>query len=279
MVTSDWRAAAAAVLAAAAEEPDPHYRLRNPLTVALWLARLGVDEDEALGHADDARSMAAAARCVACGRDVEVGVAEIFARFGRLADARDALARWDAVGRPSWVEAEWLRRRAGVLVERAADPDGVDVEAALTRLRDEADGQGLEFNALWTELDMGRVLAVTERAAAVAAYRRAADRADAAGARVVKLLADQGLRALGERPWRRGRSTADADGLHRLSAREQEVARLVAEGATNAEIATRLFLSRKTVEHHVSNALAKIRLHSRVELAAEVGRTDGAPPP
>jgi DNA-binding CsgD family transcriptional regulator len=279
MVTSDWQAAVAAVLAAAEEEPDPHYRLRNPLTVALWLARLGVDEDQALGHAKEARSLAAAARCVACGRDVEVGVAEVFARFGRLADARDALARWDAVGRPSWVEAEWLRRRAGVLVDAAADPDGADIEAALTRLRDEADAQGLEFNALWTELDIGRVLALSDRAAAVAAYRRAAERADAAGAPTVRRLADHGLRALGQRAWRRGPSTADADGIDRLSDREREIARLVAQGATNAEIATRLFLSRKTVEHHVSNALAKLGLHSRVELAAEVGRKDGAPPP
>ncbi len=68
-----------------------------------------------------------------------------------------------------------------------------------------------------------------------------------------------------------------------LSAREREVADLVALGATNPEIASRLFLSRKTVEHHVSNALAKLGLHSRAELAAQVGRTsadrDGAPPP
>ena len=60
----------------------------------------------------------------------------------------------------------------------------------------------------------------------------------------------------------------------------------MALGATNAEIAARLFLARKTVEHHVSNALAKLDLHSRAELAAEVGRSgdraagqDGAPPP
>ena len=71
-----------------------------------------------------------------------------------------------------------------------------------------------------------------------------------------------------------------------LSAREREVADLVALGATNPEIASRLFLSRKTVEHHVSNALAKLGLHSRAELAAQVARTarasgepDGAPPP
>ena len=75
-------------------------------------------------------------------------------------------------------------------------------------------------------------------------------------------------------------------GIGALSAREREVADLVALGATNPEIASRLFLSRKTVEHHVSNALAKLGLRSRAELAAQVGRSgpastdgDGAPPP
>ena len=52
----------------------------------------------------------------------------------------------------------------------------------------------------------------------------------------------------------------------------------MAAGATNPEIATRLFLSRKTVEHHVSNALAKLGLHSRAELAARVGMASGTLP-
>jgi DNA-binding CsgD family transcriptional regulator len=279
MARSDWRTALTALLADAAGEPDPHYRMVHHQVAALWLARLGAAEDEALDHVREARSCAAAAGCLACGRDVEVAVAEVFTRYGRAADAGDALARWDSVGRPSWVEAEWLRRRIGTLLRTVEGSSDVDPETALTTLRDEADKLALGFDALWTELDIGRLLASTDRTAATAAYRRAAERAEAAGASTIRRVADQGLRALGARAWRRGPSTASAPGFGRLSDREQEVARLVAEGATNAEIATRLFLSRKTVEHHVSNALAKLGLHSRVELAAEVGRTDGAPPP
>ena len=286
MVRSDWQAAVGDILAAAEEEPDPHYRLRHHLAIGVWLARLGVNGDEALGHADSALALAAAAGCTACGRDVDLSVAEVYARFDRLADARDALGRWDSVGRRSWVESEWLRQRAAVLVASAAGPTPLDTDATLTRLRDEADRQGLGFNALWAELDLGRLLAATDGAGAVAAYRRAAERADASGAPTIRRLADQGLRGLGERPWRRGPTATAGDGLGRLSDREREVADLVALGATNAEIASRLFLSRKTVEHHVSNALAKLGLHSRAELAAQVGRSgdraidqDGAPPP
>ena len=286
MITSDWQSGVTAVLDSAKDEPDFHYRLRHPLTVAIWYARLGTAGDDAVGLAHEAHEMAVAAACVACGRDVDVGIAEVFARFGRLDDAHDALARWDAVGRPSWVEAEWLRRRAGLLVASAEGSKAIDAEAALTRLRDEAVSQGLGLNGLWAELDMGRLLGSQDRAAAVAAYRRAAERADVVGARTLRRLADQGLRALGERPWKRGPASGPDDGLAGLSDREREVAELVADGATNVDIAARLFLSRKTVEHHVSNALAKLGLRSRAELAAAVGRyghrpgdTDGASPP
>lgn len=275
MMTSDWRAAVDGVLAAGAEEPDPHYGLRYHLAAAVWLARLGLLGDDALVHANTARSLAVAAGCVACARDTDVELVEVFARFGRLADARDALARWDAIGRPSWLESEWYRKRAGILVSEAAGED-IDLPAALTDLRNDAEGQGLVLNALWTELDAGRLLASSDRVAAAAAYRRAAERADAAGATTLRRLADQGLRALGERPWRRGPTTGSSGELDALSAREREVAELVAAGATNPEIATRLFLSRKTVEHHVSNALAKLGLHSRTELAARVGKASGA---
>jgi DNA-binding NarL/FixJ family response regulator len=59
-----------------------------------------------------------------------------------------------------------------------------------------------------------------------------------------------------------------------LSRRELEVARLVTEGASNPEIAAQLFLSRKTVERHVSNALAKVGARNRTELAHKLREID-----
>lgn len=52
----------------------------------------------------------------------------------------------------------------------------------------------------------------------------------------------------------------------KLTAREQEIAHLVTRGLSNQEIATRLFLSRRTVESHVSRIFAKLHVRSRVHL-------------
>ncbi len=62
--------------------------------------------------------------------------------------------------------------------------------------------------------------------------------------------------------------TDDRPGLFSaLTAHELKVALKVAEGCTNREAATQLFISAKTVEHHLSSAYVKLGIRSRSELA------------
>jgi DNA-binding NarL/FixJ family response regulator len=68
------------------------------------------------------------------------------------------------------------------------------------------------------------------------------------------------------------RSPVTDDEMDRLSPREQEVLQLIARGYTYREIASRLFLSVKTVETHVSAVLRKLQLSNRHELTAWAAR-------
>lgn len=119
------------------------------------------------------------------------------------------------------------------------------------------------LEAALTRLTLARTLAADRPAAALDEARAAlevferlrADRhADAARAL---------LRSLGVRS-----TTARADGDDGLTRRESEVLELLGHGLSNPEIAERLYISRKTVEHHVGNILAKLGLRRRAEAAA-----------
>lgn len=79
----------------------------------------------------------------------------------------------------------------------------------------------------------------------------------------------------------RCRRELNAGGLHtssapssRLTAQEQAVARLVADGATNRDTATQLFISVKTVQYHLTHIYSKLGIRSRSELAASFRNPD-----
>jgi DNA-binding CsgD family transcriptional regulator len=75
------------------------------------------------------------------------------------------------------------------------------------------------------------------------------------------------LRALGLRRSSRDAHRAADFGWASLTATENRIAALVRDGLTNREIGTRLFVSPRTVQTHVSHILQKTGLRSRVEIA------------
>jgi DNA-binding NarL/FixJ family response regulator len=77
------------------------------------------------------------------------------------------------------------------------------------------------------------------------------------------------LRASGEHARKRAVET-----LTNLTPREAQISQLVAQGATNREIAEQLFLSQATVEYHLRKVFAKLGVKSRTQLASHIARTD-----
>jgi DNA-binding NarL/FixJ family response regulator len=86
---------------------------------------------------------------------------------------------------------------------------------------------------------------------------------DAIGMAAFAERAGRELRATGETIRKR---TAEAAGM--LTAQELHIARLAGEGRTNPEISAQLFLSRRTVEWHLSHVFTKLGIGSRRELRA-----------
>ena len=89
--------------------------------------------------------------------------------------------------------------------------------------------------------------------------------------------AERELRRLGRRSrYRRTRAVGDGSLVESLTERELQVARLVVDRRTNAEIAAELYLSTKTVETHLRNLFHKLGVSSRVEVARAIERADAS---
>ena len=122
---------------------------------------------------------------------------------------------------------------------------------------------GMPLEAARARLLLARSLGREQRDSAVVDGRLAYAAFDRLGAVRDGDEAAALLRALGVNVARAGPRGVDV-----LSKREREVLALLGEGLSNRELAERLFLSRKTVEHHVHSVLSKLDLSSRSEAAA-----------
>jgi DNA-binding NarL/FixJ family response regulator len=122
---------------------------------------------------------------------------------------------------------------------------------------------GMPIEVARSRVLLARALAQVHAQSAIAEAQRALSAFEAVDASREADEASSLLRALGARPTRHGVRSSGV-----LTKREHEVLALLGEGLSNPEIGRRLFITRKTVEHHVASVLAKIGLSGRGEAAA-----------
>jgi DNA-binding CsgD family transcriptional regulator len=160
--------------------------------------------------------------------------------------------------------AAWLRRTGS-----SRRPRGEVAEP----YRHELNGHWEKAAQLWTDLGCPYEAALVRLdATEEGALREALSIFTELGASAVARLTRQRLRALGARSIPAGpRSATRGDPLG-LTRREREVLEEICAGQTNAAIASKLFISAKTVDHHVSAVLAKLGAPNRNAAAAQAAK-------
>jgi DNA-binding CsgD family transcriptional regulator/tetratricopeptide (TPR) repeat protein len=134
-------------------------------------------------------------------------------------------------------------------------------------------GEWAQATELWTEMGCPYEAALSLADADDHDHlRRALDELHRLGARSAAVIVARRLRERGARGLPRGPRPSTRENPAGLTARELEVLQLVAQGLRNADIAERLFLSEKTVGHHVSAILRKLGVRTRGEASAEAAR-------
>ncbi|MFD7062066.1 LuxR C-terminal-related transcriptional regulator [Streptomyces sp. NPDC059906] len=192
---------------------------------------------------------------------------------GRDEDARGVLpdfADWAAFGADPQAAAQLARCHALLAPAEQAD-------ALYRRALDRHDEAGGDFERARTALLYGKWLRRRRRpreargrlGTALAGFERC-------GAGVWAAQARDELRALGAAPRGPDAGAGTPARLGRLTPQQLRIARQVAEGATNREVALTLGVSTRTVDYHLRKVFAALGVRSRLELARMVGQAERA---
>lgn len=178
-------------------------------------------------------------------------------RLGREAEARADVARAAALARGAG-----LRGLAGVAerLQGLLDDDRGRLQVSVQLLR----GTPLRLELARSLCELGSATRRSgKRVDAREPLRQALDLAHACGARPLAVRAREELVLAGARPRREAHTGRDA-----LTAAQQRVARLVAAGRSNRQVAQELYVTVKTVEGHLADTFRKLDVHRREDLAA-----------
>ena len=230
------------------------------LTAALGLLELGMGRiPEAIAVLEETQRMAdrlgMQPSLVMCTPDL----VEAYARAGRRDEAVALIDVFEARGRKAggvWVQAAGARMR-GLLAPD--DQMRAHFEAALSL----HDGLPMPFERARTLLCFGeRLRRARQRADAREPLKEALETFERLGARGWAERTRTELRATGEQQARRTETAAE-----QLTPHELQIAVLVAQGMTNREAASALFLSPKTIEYHLGQIYRKLDVRGRAQLA------------
>jgi DNA-binding NarL/FixJ family response regulator len=213
-------------------------------------------------------------RCIEAAEAVDLmGECELAAGAGAsvLRRARELRRRGEEVG--CALVVAHADRTIGRALYAAGERDGRQAVAHLERALNAFASLEMPLQAARTQLDLADALTSQSPGAAIAEARAAATAFQRLGALRLLDRANRVLRDLGARTGPSGPRSADV-----LTRREREVLGLLAEGLSNREIAERLYLARKTVEHHVHHVLVKLNLRNRAEAAVYAVRAMEDPP-
>jgi DNA-binding CsgD family transcriptional regulator len=276
-VTGAWEEAEAVLVEIVAEGDETGFR-KHQLTGLMELAPLRADQGrwaEALALCERGEPLAREREELQCLVPLHLTAARALAVRG---DTAGAVGRLEAL-RELWRErtddvvlvgpvlafgcelgAPWADELARV-ADRSISPE---TGILLQQVRGEHAGAAAAWERLGRPFDRARALRLAggagrlEQARAIFA---------ALGATHELALTEAALRRAGVRIARGPRrATRDAPGG--LTARELEVARLLADGLTNAELARELVISERTAAHHVASILSKLCLSSRTQVAS-----------